>query len=71
MGEGAHSNTVSKAMLHVGLEPVLAAPNTAYFPAFEILLDELRDYRWFAEDLVHPSPAAALTIWERFREALQ
>ena len=40
-----------------------------YFPAYEILTDELRDYRFYAEDLVHPAPAAVQIIWERFLEA--
>ncbi|MBR5703980.1 MAG: GSCFA domain-containing protein [Bacteroidales bacterium] len=67
MGEGAHRNTVSKATLHLAIE----ATGANYFPAFEILLDELRDYRWFAEDLVHPSKAAGDYIWERFSQAIQ
>jgi len=45
--------------------------NSAYFPAYEIMLDELRDYRWFAADLVHPSEEAADLIWERFRLATE
>ena len=44
------------------------AGRVAYFPAYEILLDELRDYRWYAEDLVHPSEVAAAYIWERFTD---
>ena len=40
-----------------------------YFPAFEILTDDLRDYRFYADDLVHPSKQAAAYIWERFAEA--
>ena len=67
MGEGAHLNTVSKATLQLAVE----ASGAAYFPAYEILLDELRDYRWFAEDLVHPTKEAADYIWSRFREAIQ
>ena len=41
----------------------------SYFPAYEILLDELRDYRFYADDLVHPAPAAVQLIWERFLDA--
>ena len=41
----------------------------AYFPAYEILLDELRDYRFYADDLVHPAPAAVRIVWERFLDA--
>ena len=67
MGEGAHRNTVSKATLHLAIKSIGAT----YFPAYEIMLDELRDYRWFAEDLVHPSKEAADYIWKRFLEAIQ
>ena len=62
MGEGAHANTLSKATLHLALGKL----PVCYFPAYEILLDELRDYRYFAEDLVHPSKLAEDIIWERF-----
>ena len=44
-------------------------PGVRYFPAYEILLDELRDYRFYADDLVHPAPAAVQLIWERFLDA--
>ncbi|MGN0236212.1 MAG: GSCFA domain-containing protein [Paludibacteraceae bacterium] len=37
-----------------------------YFPSYEIVLDELRDYRFYAEDMVHPSPQAVQYVWERF-----
>ena len=40
-----------------------------YFPAYEIMMDELRDYRFYADDLVHPSAAAVQYIWERFLES--
>jgi hypothetical protein len=41
----------------------------SYFPAYEIVNDELRDYRFYADDLVHPAPAAVQLIWERFLDA--
>ena len=41
-------------------------PNVSYFPAYEILLDELRDYRFYAEDMLHPSAQAVTYIWQRF-----
>jgi len=69
LGEGAHVNSVSKATLHLALEGVLPLDNTGYFPAYEILTDELRDYRFYAEDLVHPSPTAVQIVWERFRDS--
>lgn len=69
MGDGAHANTVSKATLHLALEKLTACGRTAYFPAYEIMQDELRDYRFYAEDLLHPSPTAVQIIWDRFVEA--
>lgn len=68
LGDGAHANTLSKATLHLALARVLEqrAGAACYFPAYEIMLDELRDYRYFAEDLVHPSKLAEDIIWERF-----
>ncbi|MDO5321729.1 MAG: GSCFA domain-containing protein [Bacteroidia bacterium] len=69
LGDGAHANTLSKATLQLALASLSDRPRTAYFPAYEILNDELRDYRFHAEDLVHPSPAAVSYIWEKFVEA--
>ena len=66
LGDGAHMNTVSKARLILAAD---ACTGADYFPAYEILLDELRDYRFYAEDLVHPSPVAVDIIWERFLDA--
>ena len=64
LGDGAHANTLSKATLQLSLAKVQAD----YFPAYEILLDELRDYRFYADDLVHPSKLAEDIIWQRFLE---
>ena len=63
LGDGARANTLSKSTLH------LAVKDFPYFPAYEIVLDELRDYRFFADDLVHPAPAAVQIVWERFLDA--
>ena len=68
LGDGAHANTLSKATLHLAVEAVLQ-PRVSYFPAYEILLDELRDYRFYADDLVHPADNAVQLIWERFLDA--
>ena len=40
-----------------------------YFPAYEIMIDELRDYRFYADDMIHPSEMAINYIWERFSES--
>lgn len=65
LGDGAHANSVSKAGLLLAADSCKGAD---YFPAYEILLDELRDYRFYAEDLVHPSVQAVGYIWEQFLE---
>ena len=65
--DGLHANTLSKATLQLGLPQ--ADDRIAYFPAYEILMDELRDYRFYAEDLCHPSQTAAEIVWERFLDA--
>ena len=75
LGGGARANTLSKATLQLAVERLLsgaageAAPRVHYFPAYEILMDELRDYRFYGDDLVHPAPAAVQIIWERFLDA--
>ena len=67
--DGAHENQVSKSILHVAIDSLQSQfDHVHYFPAYEILLDELRDYRFFAEDMTHPSPVAINYIWERFSE---
>ena len=70
LGDGAHANTISKSSLHIGLQSVLEAfpQRTTYFPAYEILLDELRDYRFYANDLVHPRDISVDIIWNRLKE---
>jgi lysophospholipase L1-like esterase len=69
--DGFVENQRSKAHLITALHPVLQA-NTAglnYFPSYEIMMDELRDYRFYAEDMLHPSALAIEYIWERFTTA--
>jgi len=67
----ADENSLSKALLRCGIDRFLQDERDAlYFPSSEIMLDELRDYRWYAEDLVHPSPAAVRYIMHRFCSAL-
>ena len=66
--DGAHGNQVSKASLLLGVEDFMAgyAGVSDYFPAYEIMMDELRDYRFYAEDMCHPSAQAVDYIRERF-----
>lgn len=69
LSDGAHANTISKATLQLGVQKVTEKPSAAYFPAYEILMDELRDYRFYAADLVHPRDIAVGHIWDRFLAA--
>ena len=59
--DGLHENQLSKATLLQAVEQL-----GDYYPSYEIMLDELRDYRFYADDLVHPSSLAVNYIWERF-----
>ena len=63
--DGAHGNQISKATLLLGIEEVLSE-GCAYFPAYEIVMDELRDYGFYAEDMRHPSQQTIDYIRERF-----
>ena len=70
MRQGASENQTNKAILLLAIEELTEQfENVAYFPAYEIVLDELRDYRFFAEDMIHPSKVAIDYIWERFVDA--
>ena len=66
--DGAHGNQLSKSTLLLSLDEVMAKfPDRCdYFPAYEIVLDELRDYRFYAPDMVHPSSQAVDYLWSRF-----
>lgn len=69
LAEGLAGNSLSKATLRVAVAELAGRhANAHYFPAYEILTDDLRDYRFYADDLVHPSPAAVAYIRERFAE---
>lgn len=67
--DGLHANQLSKAVLLLAEDRICGGDGTGnclYFPAYEIVMDELRDYRFYGEDLVHPSKAAAAYVWEKF-----
>lgn len=65
---GAIAHSRSKATLHL-LAERLEEAGAAYFPSWEIMQDELRDYRYYAPDLIHPSPVATEIIYQRFLQA--
>ena len=62
--DGLHENNLSKAILLLAVERL--ATQAVYFPSYELVMDDLRDYRFYADDLMHPSTAAVDYIWERF-----
>ena len=67
--DGMIENNVSKARLLDALyELSLQNNQVEYFPSYELVLDDLRDYRFFKEDLIHPSKQAVDYIWEKFSE---
>jgi len=67
--DGAHGNQVSKSALHWALHVMTQKnPGIHYFPSYEIMMDELRDYRFYEEDMLHLSNTAISYIWERFAE---
>ncbi len=70
---GYHESQLSKATLLLAAQQVVTttpagetAGSVSYFPAYEIVMDELRDYRFYAADMLHPSDQAVEYIWERF-----
>lgn len=67
--DGLHENQLSKAALLLAVDEICRQfENAHYFPAYEILLDELRDYRFYKEDMIHPTEQAVCYIWERFAD---
>lgn len=65
--DGAHQNNISKGHLHIATEALCAQhEHMQYFPSYELVLDELRDYRFFKDDMLHPSPLASEFVWEKF-----
>ena len=67
--DGFVENQVSKAHLIAALQTAIChLPSATYFPSYEIMMDELRDYRFYAEDMLHPNRVAIDYIWERFKE---
>jgi hypothetical protein len=68
--DGMVENTRSKARLHEAIQQRCEAKKNYYFPAYEILMDELRDYRFYAKDMIHPNGTAVDYVWSRFRESV-
>lgn len=65
--DGLHGNQLSKANLLLAADKICQELDFChYFPSYEIMMDELRDYRFYADDMMHPSPLAIEYIWECF-----
>ncbi len=65
--DGAHGNQVSKSVLFIAVEELLKhKTEPQYFPAYELVMDDLRDYRFYSEDMLHPSASAIDYIFEAF-----
>lgn len=65
--DGFIENQQSKSHLLVAIHQRLKGYDAAYFPSYEIMMDELRDYRFYAEDMVHPNQTAVAFIWNQFK----
>jgi hypothetical protein len=70
--DGAHGNQLSKAVLLLAVESLRQSfpDHCYYFPSYEIVMDELRDYRYYANDMVHTNELATRYIWEKFSQVL-
>lgn len=70
--DGAVGNQQSKSILNVAIHELILkySDNAFYFPSYEILMDDLRDYRYYADDMLHPSKIAVEYIWEKFKKSL-
>lgn len=69
VGDGLHENTLSKAVLLLATEKLVDNEHTFYFPSYEYLMDDLRDYRFYAKDLYHPNDLAVEYIEEKVAES--
>ena len=69
IADGLDTNSLSKASLRVAIQEVVTRHRDYcdYFPAYEIMMDDLRDYRFYASDMVHPSDVAVEYIWQAFQ----
>jgi hypothetical protein len=68
--QGIENNFLSKSILRIAIDAIQKelVESIIYFPAFELLTDDLRDYRFYSEDMVHPSPVAEEYIWQFFQQ---
>ena len=69
--DGLTENTISKSILHLAIHEIIKKnKNCFYFPSYEIVIDELRDYRFYKADMIHPNEMAIAYVYEKFVAAL-
>jgi hypothetical protein len=66
--EGLHENNLSKSTLLLAIDQLKNQNEINYFPSYELVIDILRDHRFFKEDLIHPNQQAIQFVWEKFME---
>jgi hypothetical protein len=67
--DGAEENTLSKSILNVAIHQLARSKAVYYFPAYEMVIDDLRDYRFYKEDMLHPNSVAVDYVWNGFGDA--
>ena len=68
--DGLINNNISKSTLILATQEIISKrSNSHYFPSYEIMMDDLRDYRFYKEDMLHPSQLAIDYIWKKFKES--
>jgi hypothetical protein len=66
--EGYRDNMLSKSTLHLMVERFCKRTSSFYFPSYEIVMDDLRDYRFYDSDMLHPNAVAIEYIWDKFKQ---
>jgi hypothetical protein len=66
--DGISENNLSKSLLRVFCDTIVNDIDTFYFPSYEIMMDDLRDYRFYKDDLLHPTSMAEDYIWDKFQK---
>lgn len=66
LSDGFHENQLSKSILHLAIDQLTDQKNSFYFPAYELIMDDLRDYRFYASDLCHIGENGIQYVLEHF-----
>lgn len=70
LSDGFHQNQLSKSVLHLSVNQLVDNESVFYFPAYEIVMDDLRDYRFYADDLCHIAPNAVSYILQQLLDSM-